>query len=146
MRATYRFVVEQAVRGRLAGAEINVLAPLPGTPYWEQAVEGGLVGPPESFDWAPNADDGNRPMLLIGHHRCGIRWRNVGHISSLAEKKPYVFEPLHAVAENAHGVGNPPALATRPGVECCSSHSSQAVDWMRRSRSRPVSKPISCNR
>ena len=55
-------------------------------------------------------------------------------------------DALYAVAENAHGVGNPPALATRPGVECCSSYSSQAVDWMRRSRSRPVSKPISCNR
>lgn len=52
MRATYRFIVEQAVRGRLAGAEINVLTPLPGTPYWEQAVERGLVGPPASFDWA----------------------------------------------------------------------------------------------
>jgi len=52
MRATYRFVVEQAVRGRLSGAEINVLTPLPGTPYWDLAVERGLVGPLENFDWA----------------------------------------------------------------------------------------------
>ncbi len=52
MRATFRFVVEQAVRGRLTGAEINVLTPLPGTPYWDMAVERGLVGPLENFDWA----------------------------------------------------------------------------------------------
>ncbi len=89
---------------------------------------------------------GMRHARTYEHHRSGIRWRNVGHISSLAEKKPYVFDALYAVAENAYGAGNPPALATRPGVECCSWYSSQAVDWMRRSRSRPVSKPISCNR
>jgi uncharacterized radical SAM superfamily protein len=52
MRRTYSFLVEQVVAGRLNGAEVNVLAPFPGTRYWNLAVERGLVGELSAFDWS----------------------------------------------------------------------------------------------
>jgi len=52
MRRTYGFLAEQAVGGRVTGAEIHVLAPMPGADYWDQAVERGLIGDWETFDWS----------------------------------------------------------------------------------------------
>lgn len=52
MRKTYSFLCRQVMRGRLAGAEVNVLAPYPGTGYWQTAVERGLIGDPATFDWS----------------------------------------------------------------------------------------------
>jgi len=66
MRKTYLFLVEQTLKGRIAGAEVNVLTPFPGTDYWDLAVERGLVGPLEKFDWTRLA----RPWhgLLLNPH------------------------------------------------------------------------------
>lgn len=52
MRHTYIFLAEQAVCGRLAEAEVHVLAPLPGADYWEQAMERNLIGDLDTFDWS----------------------------------------------------------------------------------------------
>lgn len=111
------------------------------------------------FHWAKQCSEQPRVRPRpVGHHgiagcgnrherRRGVDDDRIGGIDRLAERVCHDgSDALYAVAENAYGAGNPPALATRPGVECCSSSSSQAVDWMRSPRSRPVSKPISCNR
>lgn len=52
IRATYQFLADEAVRGRLTEGEVNILAPFPGTEYWDRAVKLGLVGDPLKFDWS----------------------------------------------------------------------------------------------
>jgi pyruvate-formate lyase-activating enzyme len=50
MRGTFRFLAQQVFAGNICGADINILAPFPGTPYFEQAKSMGLVG--ADFDWS----------------------------------------------------------------------------------------------
>ena len=52
MLGTYTFLIEQLLAGRIDAADVNILSPLPGTDYWDQAVERGLVGPLDEFDWS----------------------------------------------------------------------------------------------
>ncbi len=52
MRDTFAFLTERVVAGQLNGAEVNVLAPFPGSRYWALARQRGLIGPLADFDWS----------------------------------------------------------------------------------------------
>ena len=49
LRQTLDFVIDMLQKGLMSTARVNVLMPMPGTPYWEHAGRLGLVGP--NMDW-----------------------------------------------------------------------------------------------
>jgi radical SAM superfamily enzyme YgiQ (UPF0313 family) len=58
MRETYRFLARHLEAGRIWGADVNVLAPFPGTIYYDQIVKSD-----KSFDWGDFARPWRRLLL-----------------------------------------------------------------------------------
>lgn len=93
MRKTYRFLVRHAVAGRLQGAEVHVLAPYPGTPYFDDVAASGRSD--TDFDWSRLA----RPWdgLVLNNALHAVASELVGYDRSLRRAFAKLHQPVLAI-------------------------------------------------